>query len=509
MIAALGIVLALAAAVPPAGPFEPAEPADRDAPQPDERIGAAALGRALGERSPAAQIADLDRALTALPRPTRFRGLVQCQRGWTLHALDRRAESDAAYEECYRLRPDDSSALWSMSSIALDRGDLRRGVRLLLAAIRADPAPLADYHPGAMDSTLSRLRDAREYALRAELIAALAGSRYSSDDPGWASRKARDAIDDRLAAGDRPGAVALLPLILVPRIGLGLLVDRRYEAIWPDIERWAGGDLVAQRDAYVAAARAAFEVDPSLVLRGNYADALVAAGRGDEARSLLAEAVADPGLWDERRDDIVMTAIRLSAMIESEGDADAALAVLRRMKAATPAARYPAGANITPNEARLLIGAGRHAEALALLDAELLAADVDDQAVLDFYRALRLCALRGLGREAEATAIAAELGSSIAAQRLAGSCGAGTANDNAQWIQSVQAPDTRSSALVAWLEAERSTPAGAFVDSEWTVAPRASDPVTRDLFERFGRRLPPSFDGALDGWATLDSAPPR
>lgn len=513
MIAGLGIALALVAAVPPTNLLEPATPADRDAPQPDEVTGATALARAIEARTPAAQIDDLDRALAALPRPTRFRGLVQCQRGWTLHALDRRSESDTAYEECYRLRPDDPYALWGMSSIVLDRGDLRRGVRLLLAAIKADPTPLADYHPGAMESTLRRLAYAREHALRAELIAALAQSSYGKDDPAWSSRQARDAIDDLLAAEKPEDAVKLLPLILVPRIGLGLMVDRRYEAIWPDVERWAGGDLTAQRDAYVAAAKAAFDVDPSLVLRRNYATALTAAGRSDEARALLAQAVADPALWDEDRWDIVLTAIRLSGMLEAEGETDAALAVLRRMKAAAPTDKHDYAANIMPNEARLLIGAGRHGEALALLDAEPPPAEVEDPAALGFYRALRACALRGLGRTDEATVLAATLASqfatNLAAQRLAGTCGSPTNDANAQWIESVRSPETRSSALVAWLESERTAPASPFVDDEWTVAPLARDPGARELFERFGRRLPPSFDEALAGWTARPAASNR
>lgn len=491
----MSLALALAALLRVTTPGAEAA-VERDAPQADETAGAAAFARARAEKDFARQIADLDAALAQLPRPTRFRGMVQCYRGWVLSELDRRADSDAAIEECYRLRPDDSYAMWEMASVLLTRRDLTRGARLLIAAIRADPTPLANYDVFAMESTLRELEHAREDGLRAELLLALSATEYGRDDPGWTSRHARGAIDGLLAKGDRAGAVRLLPLILVPRLGLELLVDRRYEAIWPDIEAWAGGDLRAQRDAYVTAARAAFELDPSMALRRNYAEALLAAGRAEEAKALLAEALADPKLWDAERYDAAMLAIRLAGIRTAEGDVEGGLAVLRRLKAAAPPERYPAIGNVIAAEAQMLTSAGRHAEALALLDAHERVINAGVRTASHaFIPALRVCALRGAGRTVDAGRAAAALAydypTNMAAQRHAASCGAGAAERRRLWLQSLDMPEARGEALLAWLEADR---AGDTV--------LAGDPQARAAFERNGRPLPASFDDALSGWAS-------
>ena len=490
----MSLALIAAALLKVTAPEAEAPAIERDAPQADEAAGAAAFARAMAVKELPRQLADLDSALDLLPRPTRYRGMVQCYRGWVLSELSRRPQSDAAIEECYRLRPDDPWAMWEMASVLLTRRDLNRGTRLLIAAINADPAPLASYSAFTMESTLRELDHAREDKLRAELLLALSGTEYGKDDPLWTSNHARRTIDGLLAKGDREGAVRMLPLILAPRIGLELLVDRRYEAIWPDIERWAGGDLRAQRDAYVTAAKAAFELDPSLDLRRNYADALAAAGRPEEARALLRAALEDRAQWDKDRHEIAMIAIRLATMLAGEGRTDEALAVLRAMKAAAPPAQFPFTRNVVAAEAQFLTDAGRHAEALALLDREAPQPDPAN-ASHAFIPAMRLCALRGLGHDEEARQVAAALQRDFAmnlpAQRFAASCGAGAEARRRLWLESLDAPESRSGALLAWLEAERARD-----------PVLAGDPQTRATFERYGRRLPRSFDDALAGWRT-------
>lgn len=509
-----GLLLLLLAATSPVeqSPLEPEAPpqTDRDQPQPDEAVGAAAYGRALAAKAPADQIEDLDRAIVALPRPTRFRGQVQCYRGWVLDELGRKADSEAAFAECYQLRPDDPYALWVASSVALGKRDVRRGVRLLLAAIRADPQPLAYYDQAAMDSILRQLAYERLNGVRAELLAELGKAGYGRDDPAWTSTQARDTLDALLASGDRAGAVRMLPLILVPRIGLELLVDRRYQPIWPDIEGWAGGNLVTQRDAYVTAAKAAFDVDPTLARRRNYAVALQAAGRTSEAQALLAAALADQSKWDETRYDIIMIAIRLSGMLEAEGRIDEALRVLRRLKAVTPAAKFAMAANLMPNEARLLIAAGRQAEALKLLDAETPPASrLENRAALGFFTALRICALRGLNREAEAQQLTLQLtrdsGTNVTARQIASGCNRDAADRNQRWIETINDPTRRSEGLLAFLRMKRMPGrSDTFGDENFIGGPLRIDAANEALFNRLGRNLPASFDAALAGWAKAE-----
>lgn len=298
----------------------------------------------------------------------------------------------------------------------------------------------------------------------------------------------------------------MLPLILVPRIGLELLVDRRYEPIWPDIEGWAGGNLVTQRDAYVTAAKAAFDVDPTLAHRRNYAVALQAAGRTSEAQALLAVALADQSQWDETRYDIIMIAVRLSGMLEAEGKVDEALKVLRRLKAVTPIAKFETAANLMPNEARLLIAAGRPAEALKLLDTETPPASrLENRAALAFYTALRICALRGLHREADAQQLMLQLtrdsGTNVAARQIASGCNRDPADRNQRWIETINDPTRRSEGLLAFLRMKRMPGRmGSFVDENFVGTPLRIDATNEALFNRLGRNLPASFDAALAGW---------
>jgi hypothetical protein len=504
--AGAALLLLLATATPaPQTPWPgdvPQSQAGREEPQPDEMVGAAAFARALEAKRPADQIIDLDSALAKLPRPTRFRGQVQCFRGWALGGLGRNAEAETAYAECYRLRPDDPYAVWSASFVALGKRDVRRGVRLMLAAVKLDPAPLADYDQSAMESILRQLSYERQDGLRAELITALSAAGFGRDDPAWTSVQARDALDALLAAGERERAAALLPLILVPRIGLELLIDRRYEALWPDIEGWAGGTLTAQRDAYVTATKAAFETDPSLASRRNYAGALSAAGRNAEARELLAAALLDQKYWDDTRYYIIMIAIRLSGMLEADGKVDEALATLRRIKIVTPLVKYEAASNIMPNEAQMLITAERYAEALKLLESETPPpSKVENRAALGFYTALQACALRGLKRDAEADgmllALERDAPGNLAAQQIADGCARKPADQKARWKDALNSPSRRSEALLAFLDMKRQSPRPR---DTFIKAPPVTDTETETLFNRLGRTLPASFDAALDGW---------
>lgn len=510
MIGAVGAWLAIALAAPgaiaPSGTAtgiaaqaERAPPLSDD-PAPDETVGASALGRALQQTAPADQIEDLDMALARLPRPTRFRGMVQCYRGWALGELDRETEANDAFEECYRLRPDDSYALWAVSSASVARGETRRGARLLIAAIKADPAPLTNYSRAAMSGLLAQLSYAREDSVRAELFKTAMAAGYGRDDPAWASAHALDAISTLVAAGDRDGAVRMLPQILVPRMGLALLIDRRYADIWPDVEAWAGGDLAAQRDAYVTATRAAYTVDPTLERLRAHVAALEAAGRDDEAIVLLKRAIDDRAGWDSDRYEIIMVAVRLAALYQHAGRSQEALKLLSDMRAAVPIAEFPMAANLLPNLVRLMIDSDRHADALAIIDGKR----PSDEEAAPFYVALRACALDGLGRTSDAARererVASAYSANEQAQMIVATCG--SREDRRSFaLQQFRSELSRSEALIEWQANRTRSGATAEVGDPATLYRALNDdPAIGAEAARLGRVLPPSYAAALNGW---------
>ena len=227
-----------------------------------------------------------------------------------------------------------------------------------------------------------------------------------------------------LRPADRSGSWERLPLTY-PADVLPLLADARLAFLWAPLEAWAGDDLARMRDRAVATTHTAWErgaasVSPSTAAEGStrrrvrallqYAEALGQAGRVAEARGLLeAQRARMPFKSDWDRAEWGMVSQMLASVQSLMGDRAGAIA--RLAETAQRLADTPYRLNALISQAYELADTGRHAEALDLADATRAAFLTTQRAgqpvpgALLQFDAIRACALHGLDRTAEATAL--------------------------------------------------------------------------------------------------------
>lgn len=239
-------------------------------------------------------------------------------------------------------------------------------------------------------------------------------------------------VQDRAAIRLRNGRVERFVTIDAVEQLLALLADRRMTPLWPALIDWAGTGAERLRDAHIEAARRAFAdarpIDPLSTAESavrpktrallRLATQLDSAGRRDEAIALLkTNRPAAPGRNDRDRFAWVALATRLSGIYREADDVDHALAALDEAAALMGNEQY-FSVNLKVNRAALLAESGRYAEALKTIDAALAAfgQSEDHRGAGDHvpgsgreFSWIRACALRGLGRIAEADAEAAQM----------------------------------------------------------------------------------------------------
>lgn len=453
----------------------------------------------------------LQRALAQVPEPGRLRGTIVCMLGARLlqQAYDDRtyqSKAIATAEECNRLMPDVPPAQMLSGMAKLNSGQTRAGGALLLAAFEADPDMLGQFDIPMMQTVFRQLRYAQQTDLLDKLRKFLVSSGYGRDDQSFFGEMALDVMAAAIARNSSSEALELLPQVMSPEYGLQLLVDRRFEPIWPMIEQWAGGDLKRQRDASVAAARARFKVDQSLGNRRTLADTLWSAGMRGEALRLLEEAVDDPKLWDEDRFVISLMASRYGAMLMFEGKADEAITMARRVNDANPPSKYGAAANLMPNLARMLIQAGHSQEALDLIERQMPAeGSLEDPAAFGFYAALRFCAYSRLDKPREArtysSVLANRYASNTAALDLARACSTTEGSAPTYWSNQLRNPNDRSEVLVTFLRARSGIRTIDMLKAFGSDRFVPGNGPLNAAFEGMGRELPASYLPALRMWA--------
>lgn len=203
---------------------------------------------------------------------------------------------------------------------------------------------------------------------------------------------------------------------------LALLADRRYETIWPALERAMGANRTTIRDAVVREAQQAYSIgfptrgasntlesinSGQIRLVLDFALALSQAGRTEEALQLLRRQL--PDVDSRRRNfdtqfDWVSLKLREAQIYFSAGQHSAALTSLDQV-VTHPNIRRDIRVNAMVNRAAMLAELGQGAEALALIDAAL---EIFQDSGLQLtgsdrqFAWIRACALHQLGRTTEA-----------------------------------------------------------------------------------------------------------
>jgi tetratricopeptide (TPR) repeat protein len=480
-------------------------------PQPNEISAYRQIEESFHAATPEAGLQMHREALAMVPEPTQIRGQFTCMFAARLLEYDRARKERYSPElvttadECYRLLPDSADAQQLAGIVKLESGQPRVGGLLLIKSIKSNPKIILATPIDVMQRIMRTIGYADENAILDELRLTLVNAGFARDNQAFYGELALEAISAHVASKQSNRAIALLPQILDSDSGLKLLIDRRFESIWPAVEEWAANTLERQRDVNLKAVKARYELDPSLENRRVYADGLLNSGKLAEASALLRAAIDDPKLWDDDRFHISMLVVRYAKILAVQNRAEEGIAIATRVNKANPVAQFPYAANLMPNLARFLINSNRYQEALDLITREYpLTRQVENDASFGFYVALRFCAFRGLGQ----TALAAEQSALLVAKyptnksalNISESCKTDAASARLAWTGFVLNPETRGRGLLLYYRIKYGSGMGITDDYATQMNLVREDPELLRLFEKYGRRLPESYLPAINYW---------
>lgn len=454
----------------------------------------------------------LRQALGLVPEPSPVRGHLACsltsrlQDEWAENKSSISPELSALADECYRLLPSQPAVQFLVGFIKIASGkEIKQGGRLMIASINAQPILAKQYDIPGIEWLFRRIQYAGDQETLNALKHSLVQAGFGKDNPSFFSSLAIEAMEAQMAQNKQGDAIELLPQIFDTEVGLRLLIDRRFEPIWPTIEQWAGNDLTLQRDARVNLTRANFNLHGSLENRRFLSDALWQAGQRREAIALLAEVINTPALWDEDRYFISFITVRYARMLAQLGRVAEGIEVATRVNRANPIEKYPYAANLMPNLASFLIAQGYSQQALDLIAREIpTEGGVEEPAAMGFYTALRYCALRRLGKKKEAEEQSALLdvrfSTNNAAIGIRNGCSVDRSSARTFWIARFTNQTGRSEHLLAFYRLRRRTTS---IDSTFHLDPSemmVNDPEVLASFAKFGRDLPASYLPAVNMW---------
>lgn len=467
------------------------------------------------ELPPADRLKILDRALTMLLQPTPFRGQVLCARAETLDELERGNEALAGYEQCRQLRPNDPSVLFALGFAEAFHNKVQQGVQRIIRAIELDPDAAASINPEDLNSLQRKLAYENALGLSRRLTNALTKAGWGRENPGAFSAVAEAAILHRLEAGDKAGALELLPSITAPGPGVEMLIDRRYSLIWPEIERWAGDDLSVQRRALVDGATETYNTARTPASRFAYIHALNNTGRVEDAIDELRRWSAESGGDDDDLFYRAQSIVVLGRLLGEQGRRAEGIAILRSgLASADP--KDPATLNIVPNFVGQLLLVGDYSGAAAILEQFApKETEVEAPAALGYFVALKACAQRGLGKSEAAREGHDRVKTVYATNRnaveIVTTCIGSVDEQAALWIATVTDEASRSGALMA-METVRHRAAlrlpirTAAEAALRAVADRAD---VRAAFMKFGRPVPERYKPVLVKFAGVPAEPAR
>ncbi len=351
-------------------------------------------------------LALLDNALKTTDLPAE-RGQIEALRSFALARLQRIPDARKAIEIGVGSNPAPSNLLLRQLFLlrAFDGDPVAASDTLQLIAA-SDPKALETLPSEVVTDVMRAIKSDETRAFNVD---------YALVSAGWSPPDATLADTDwlrlRLMTGlakrDRIDDVKpILAQVLSPVVLVRLGIDRRFQSLWPAIEKRLGPGADTANAAYVAAAKARFDAEPkSLIARLGYAEALNIAAREPEAMAVadVAKTPAELAALDDREIWIVNLH---AALLGDAGQIDAALARYHALNS-TPIEGRPGLIGTIINEALFAAGADRPREALAAADA----AEARSQYTNDFGKLyiaqVRACALEQLGRKPEALAAAA------------------------------------------------------------------------------------------------------
>jgi hypothetical protein len=361
------------------------------------------------DAKPAEALAILDAMLAASDMPAE-RGQIESLRSFALARLNRIPEAHKAIEAGIAATPSPSPLLLRQLFLlrAFD-GDVAGAAATLQLFAASYPKQLSDVPTEVITDVMRAIRKDKVKAFELD---------YSMVVAGWSPADATLADIDWLrlrlvtglaAQGRLDDARPIIDQVLSPVVLVRIGIDRRFEPLWPAIEKRLGPGADIADAAYVDAAKARFDKTPkSLIARLGYAEALNIASREPEALAVsdVAKTADELAALDDRE----IWIVNLNAMLLADtGRIDAALARLAALNA-TPIEGRAGLIGTIINEALLAESVDRPQVALAAADAaEARAAEAASGFGKLYLAEVRACSLAQLGRAADAGKAAAPL----------------------------------------------------------------------------------------------------
>jgi hypothetical protein len=377
-----------------------------EAPGNEQQLGTAAT--LVDANKPGEALAILDPLLAATDLPIE-RGQIEALRSFALARLQRIPEAHKAIETGVASNP--SPSLLLLRQLFLLRafdGDPAGASDTLQLIAASMPDGLAQLPSEVVGDVMRSIKDDETRAFNTDYALVAAGwspPDATLADADWLRLRLMTGLAKRGRLDDVPAVLArvLSPVILV-RMG----IDRRFESLWPVIEKRLGPGADIADAAYVAAAKARFDKTPqSLIARLGYAEALNIASREPEAMA-IADVATTPAELASLNDQEIWLVNLHAALLGDAGRIDAALARYEALNAGPIAGRGNLIGTMI-NEALFAESANRPESALAAADRAARYADGISEAGRFYLAQARACALQQQGKSAEAATTAAPI----------------------------------------------------------------------------------------------------
>ena len=199
-------------------------------------------------------------------RPSEVAGLFDSLRGTTLYMLRRIPEAKEALESGYKQYQGLAPALGALAIVRAGTGDYYGSALVLTQIAARDPNLVRQMVPQMIDFVVESLKrdsdDSVSWKTLLNMSAELVNINYQLDPPDALGEKILPiGIQGLVEQGKIDDARTHLPQLTAPDALLALMADKRYQALWPDLEKQAGRDLGPGVDTAATSAKAQYEAD--------------------------------------------------------------------------------------------------------------------------------------------------------------------------------------------------------------------------------------------------------
>ena len=434
-----------------------------------------------------------------LPHPSPEAGLIDGMRGGLLAQLRRPGPALAALQAAtaqFSGNPD-VFRLWLI--YAIDRGDPADLPRVLRRVAEAQPRQIVALAPEWVTAIQQKLRtlpaDKRQKPLDDVCITLADGGFGLQPRTAQGSHILGCAIRAHAARGEWDAARKGIALNPGTSVLLSIGMDRRYQTLWPEIDRLGRDAFKASLEQDLARAEAAAKAAPEdFKLASARIDALRRLGRYDQALAVAEPLLAKRSRIETVGDDAFWLINDKATVLRSLGQIDAAIAALDQALS-FGIDEYRSLAGIAINRAESLIAAGRHAEALAAMqDLEAKHNSLINDYGRMFVWGAQACALDALGRGDESRAVAAKMApksdESPMAMLQLHACRKDDAAVKALLITILRDPNFRTEALALFVRPKSRSAAQPFqAQVRARVLAALDDPEVQAEFRKIGRTM--------------------